>query len=116
MARRAGRGDRDRRPPRLVGRRRGAGRSTWTATTGAAPGTPSGTCIGLGRRRIAHIAGPLDQTASIDRLDGFRDVLPDIDPRLIAEGDFTPEGGARAMDGAAGALLPTSTRCSPPPT
>ncbi|WP_329137735.1 LacI family transcriptional regulator [Streptomyces sp. NBC_01476] len=52
---------------------------------------------GLGRRRIAHIAGPLDQTASIDRLDGFRDVLPDIDPKLIVEGDFTPEGGARAM-------------------
>jgi DNA-binding LacI/PurR family transcriptional regulator len=54
--------------------------------------------IGLGRRRIAHIAGPLDQTASIDRLDGFRDVLPDIDPQLVAEGDFTPEGGARAME------------------
>ncbi|WP_405589187.1 LacI family DNA-binding transcriptional regulator [Streptomyces sp. NBC_01190] len=56
-----------------------------------------GHLLGLGRRRIAHIAGPLDQTASVDRLDGFRDALPDIDPRLIAEGDFTPEGGARAM-------------------
>ena len=33
----------------------------------------------------------------MDRLDGFRDVLPDNDPRLIAEGDFTPDGGARAM-------------------
>ncbi|MEC3997785.1 LacI family DNA-binding transcriptional regulator [Actinacidiphila sp. DG2A-62] len=53
--------------------------------------------LGLGRRRIAHIAGPLDQTASVDRLDGFRDVLPDADPRLIAKGDFTPEGGAAAM-------------------
>ena len=53
--------------------------------------------LGLGRRRIGHIAGPLDQTASVDRLDGFRDVLPDIDPRLIAEGDFTPDGGALAM-------------------
>ncbi|WP_328912761.1 MULTISPECIES: LacI family DNA-binding transcriptional regulator [unclassified Streptomyces] len=53
--------------------------------------------LGLGRRQIAHIAGPLDQTASVDRLDGFRDVLPDTDPRLIAEGDFTPDGGARAM-------------------
>ncbi|MEW2230318.1 substrate-binding domain-containing protein, partial [Streptomyces sp. NPDC007044] len=51
----------------------------------------------IGRRRIAHIAGPLDQTASVDRLDGFRDVLPETDPRMIAEGDFTPEGGARAM-------------------
>ncbi|MEE4542626.1 LacI family DNA-binding transcriptional regulator [Streptomyces sp. V4-01] len=53
--------------------------------------------LGLGRRRIAHIAGPLDQTASVDRLDGFRDVLPDNDPRLTAEGDFTPDGGAKAM-------------------
>ncbi|HEY5835211.1 LacI family DNA-binding transcriptional regulator [Streptomyces sp.] len=53
--------------------------------------------LGLGRRRVAHIAGPLDQTASVDRLDGFRDVLPETDPQLIAEGDFTPEGGARAM-------------------
>ncbi|MFJ2635283.1 LacI family DNA-binding transcriptional regulator [Streptomyces sp. NPDC087422] len=53
--------------------------------------------LGIGRRRIAHIAGPLDQLASVDRLDGFRDVLPETDPRMIAEGDFTPEGGARAM-------------------
>ncbi|WNI18528.1 LacI family DNA-binding transcriptional regulator [Actinacidiphila sp. ITFR-21] len=53
--------------------------------------------LGLGRRRIGHIAGPLDQTASEDRLDGFRDALPDIGPGLIVEGDFTPEGGARAM-------------------
>ncbi|WP_329173704.1 LacI family DNA-binding transcriptional regulator [Streptomyces sp. NBC_01477] len=54
--------------------------------------------LNLGRRRVGHIAGPLDQTASIDRLDGFRDVLPDIDPLLIAEGDFTPDGGSRAME------------------
>jgi DNA-binding LacI/PurR family transcriptional regulator len=53
--------------------------------------------LGLGRRRVAHIAGPLDQTASVDRLDGFRDVLPDAGPDMVAEGDFTPEGGARAM-------------------
>ncbi len=53
--------------------------------------------VSLGRRRIAHICGPLDQTASVDRLDGFRDVLLDADPRLIVEGDFTPDGGERAM-------------------
>jgi DNA-binding LacI/PurR family transcriptional regulator len=53
--------------------------------------------VGRGRRRIAHITGPLDQPASVDRLSGFRDVLPDTAPDLIAEGDFTPEGGARAM-------------------
>ncbi|MCX5151911.1 LacI family transcriptional regulator [Streptomyces sp. NBC_00320] len=52
-----------------------------------------------GRQRIAHIAGPLDQTSAVDRLDGYRDVLLDADPALIAEGDFTAEGGARAMAG-----------------
>ncbi|MFF1374763.1 LacI family DNA-binding transcriptional regulator [Streptomyces sp. NPDC058308] len=53
--------------------------------------------VGLGRARVAHITGALDQTSAVDRLDGFRDVLGDVDPRLIAEGDFTPAGGERAM-------------------
>lgn len=53
--------------------------------------------VGLGRTRIAHITGPLDQTSAVDRLDGFRDVMVDADPRLIAAGDFTPAGGERAM-------------------
>ncbi|MEW1724840.1 LacI family DNA-binding transcriptional regulator [Streptomyces sp. NPDC093109] len=53
---------------------------------------------GLGRRRIAHIAGPLDQTSALDRLDGYRDELaPGADPALIAEGAFTEESGALAM-------------------
>ncbi|MFD9905522.1 LacI family DNA-binding transcriptional regulator [Streptomyces sp. NPDC059063] len=52
---------------------------------------------GLGRTRIAHITGALDQTSAVDRLDGFRDVLPSADRRLVAEGDFTPAGGERAM-------------------
>ncbi|MDI3406650.1 LacI family DNA-binding transcriptional regulator [Streptomyces cavernicola] len=51
----------------------------------------------LGRERIAHITGPLDQTSAVDRLDGYRDVLPDADPALLAHGDFTPAGGERAM-------------------
>ncbi|MFK4068407.1 LacI family DNA-binding transcriptional regulator [Streptomyces sp. NPDC029674] len=53
--------------------------------------------VGLGRGRVAHITGALDQTSAVDRLDGYRDVLGDVDPRLIAEGDFTPGGGERAM-------------------
>ncbi|MGW1818368.1 LacI family DNA-binding transcriptional regulator [Streptomyces sp. NPDC002125] len=53
--------------------------------------------VSLGRRRIAHIAGPRDQTSALDRIDGYHDVLPDAGPELIADGDFTPEGGARAM-------------------
>ncbi|MGP4049840.1 LacI family DNA-binding transcriptional regulator [Streptomyces sp. 2A115] len=53
--------------------------------------------VGLGRKRIAHITGALDQTSAADRLDGFRDVMVDADPKLIVEGDFTPAGGERAM-------------------
>ncbi|MCB5165789.1 LacI family transcriptional regulator [Streptomyces bambusae] len=53
--------------------------------------------LARGRRSVAHISGPLDQTSAADRLGGYRDVLPDGDPGLVAEGDFTPSGGARAM-------------------
>ncbi|MFB7529976.1 LacI family DNA-binding transcriptional regulator [Streptomyces sp. NPDC056178] len=53
--------------------------------------------VSLGRRRIAHIAGPRDQTSALDRVDGYLDVLPGSDPALLVEGDFTVEGGARAM-------------------
>ncbi|MCX5094541.1 LacI family transcriptional regulator [Streptomyces sp. NBC_00365] len=55
--------------------------------------------VGLGRTRIAHITGALDQTSAVDRLDGFRDVMGEADPRLVVEGDFTPAGGERAMRG-----------------
>ncbi|TQK44349.1 substrate-binding family protein [Streptomyces sp. SLBN-118] len=53
--------------------------------------------ITLGRSRIATITGPMDQTASVDRLHGYHDMLMDADPKLIAKGDFTEAGGARAM-------------------
>ncbi|MFF8690776.1 LacI family DNA-binding transcriptional regulator [Streptomyces sp. NPDC015144] len=53
--------------------------------------------VSLGRHRIAHIAGPRDQTSALDRIDGYRDVLPGADPAMVADGDFTAEGGARAM-------------------
>ncbi|MGW6982075.1 LacI family DNA-binding transcriptional regulator [Streptomyces sp. NPDC054932] len=53
--------------------------------------------LAQGRRRIAHIAGPLDQTSAADRLSGYRDALASAGPELFAEGDFTPAGGARAM-------------------
>ncbi|MET7683498.1 LacI family DNA-binding transcriptional regulator [Streptomyces sp. NPDC005423] len=52
--------------------------------------------VGLGRTRIAHITGALDQTSAVDRLDGFRDVMADADPRLIVESDFTAGGGEHA--------------------
>jgi DNA-binding LacI/PurR family transcriptional regulator len=53
--------------------------------------------LSLGRERIATVTGPLDQTSSVDRLDGYYDILMDADPRLVSEGDFTEAGGARAM-------------------
>ncbi|MFF1693236.1 LacI family DNA-binding transcriptional regulator [Streptomyces sp. NPDC058257] len=53
--------------------------------------------VGMGRRRIGTVTGPLDQASAIDRLDGYRDVLPDSPPQLIAEGDFTLRGGADAI-------------------
>lgn len=55
--------------------------------------------VSLGRRHIATIAGPLNQAAAIDRLDGYCDVLIDPPPQLIAEADFTLQGGADAMAG-----------------
>ncbi|AEN13685.1 MULTISPECIES: LacI family DNA-binding transcriptional regulator [unclassified Streptomyces] len=53
--------------------------------------------VSLGRRHIAHIAGPRDQTSALDRIEGYHDVLPDADPALTVVGDFTADGGARAM-------------------
>ncbi|MGW7097901.1 LacI family DNA-binding transcriptional regulator [Streptomyces sp. NPDC054883] len=53
--------------------------------------------LARGRRCVGHIAGPLDQTSAIDRLDGYRDVLVAGDPALVEAGDFTTAGGARAM-------------------
>ncbi|MFF5104104.1 LacI family DNA-binding transcriptional regulator [Streptomyces sp. NPDC000134] len=51
----------------------------------------------LGRTRVAHITGPLDQTSAADRLAGYRDVVGEAAPGLVARGDFTPGGGERAM-------------------
>ncbi|MEC4020158.1 LacI family DNA-binding transcriptional regulator [Streptomyces sp. H27-D2] len=55
--------------------------------------------ITRGRKRIAVITGPLDQTSALDRLDGYQDALAlrEADPLLVAQGDFTAEGGERAM-------------------
>lgn len=54
-----------------------------------------------GRRRIAVLTGPLDQTSALDRLHGYRDALAASgltpDPALTADGGFTAEGGERAM-------------------
>ncbi|MFF2325560.1 MULTISPECIES: LacI family DNA-binding transcriptional regulator [unclassified Streptomyces] len=60
-----------------------------------------GHLVSRGRRAIATITGRLDVYGAQRRLDGYRKgVLAaglEPDERLIASGDFTEEGGARAM-------------------
>ncbi|MBC2905031.1 LacI family DNA-binding transcriptional regulator [Streptomyces cupreus] len=57
--------------------------------------------LSRGRREIAHITGRLDVYGAQRRVDGYRDALRDagrtVDERLIEPGDFTEEGGRRAM-------------------
>ncbi|MEU0090992.1 LacI family DNA-binding transcriptional regulator [Kribbella sp. NPDC006257] len=51
-----------------------------------------------GHRRIGIITGPIDTPGGVDRLAGYHDVLGEADPRLVANGDYTQDSGARAMD------------------
>jgi LacI family transcriptional regulator len=57
--------------------------------------------LGLGRRRIAMLTGPLEYGCNQDRLEGYRGALGEaglrFDQRLVREGDFTETGGARAI-------------------
>jgi len=54
--------------------------------------------LGLGRTRIATIAGPQDMVAGIDRLNGYRGELRESRRRsIVAVGDFTRDSGAAGM-------------------
>ncbi|MGW0844562.1 LacI family DNA-binding transcriptional regulator [Streptomyces sp. NPDC002787] len=57
--------------------------------------------IERGRTRVATITGRLDVYGAQRRIDGYREALEDagreVDERLIVPGDFTEEGGRRAM-------------------
>lgn len=54
-----------------------------------------------GRRTVATITGPLDMYVARSRLEGYRGAVEDAgfgrDEALVAAGDFTEEGGRRAM-------------------
>jgi LacI family transcriptional regulator len=56
--------------------------------------------VQLGRQRIATITGPLDQTAGMDRKEGYIQALRDrnrsIDENLISVGDFSQVSGYHA--------------------
>ena len=50
-----------------------------------------------GRTRIAHIAGPLGNSDSAERLQGYRDALgSEADPALVVQGDFSVAAGRAA--------------------
>ncbi|MFH9858447.1 LacI family DNA-binding transcriptional regulator [Streptomyces sp. NPDC017202] len=57
--------------------------------------------LARGCRRIGHITGRLDVYGAQRRVDGYRDALLDaghgVDELLVVQGDFTEEGGQRAM-------------------
>jgi DNA-binding LacI/PurR family transcriptional regulator len=57
--------------------------------------------LSRGRRTVEHITGRLDVYGAQRRVDGYRDALRDagrpVDEQLIEQGDFTEEGGRRAM-------------------
>ncbi|MFI8092628.1 LacI family DNA-binding transcriptional regulator [Streptomyces sp. NPDC086080] len=58
--------------------------------------------LGRGRRSIAHITGRLDVYGAQRRTDGYREALREagheVDELLIEPGDFSEEGGRRAME------------------
>ncbi|MGW4724974.1 LacI family DNA-binding transcriptional regulator [Streptomyces sp. NPDC004291] len=57
--------------------------------------------VGRGRSRIATVTGPLDMYVARARLGGYRAGLTEAglapDEELVSAGDFTEEGGRRAM-------------------
>ena len=67
----------------------------------AASGVAVQHLVDLGYKRIATITGLPQHTSGIDRIEGYRKTLIEnglpVDERLIAEGDFTEEGGYLAM-------------------
>ncbi|GHE97562.1 hypothetical protein GCM10014715_62230 [Streptomyces spiralis] len=71
--------------------------------------------VELGRKRIGHISGVLDQTSAVDRLDGYRDVMAGAAPGWSWRATSRPPAASAAC-GNSWTAAPTSTRCSPPTT
>ncbi len=59
----------------------------------------AGHLLRRGCRRIATIAGPVDMSAGVDRLIGFREAMGEaFAPERVAHGDFTVAGGVAAAE------------------
>lgn len=58
--------------------------------------------LGLGRKRIAAIIGPKDDTVTVDRLKGYKRALEEngivFSESLVGNGDFSEAGGYEAMN------------------
>jgi DNA-binding LacI/PurR family transcriptional regulator len=53
--------------------------------------------LGLGRRSIGIITGPLDTSGGVDRLAGYTDVLGQVDPRMVVTAEYMQHSGEAAM-------------------
>lgn len=55
--------------------------------------------VSIGRKRVAHLAGPQHMRAANERAQGFVEALVEagLEPGPIVSGDFTMRGGAEAM-------------------
>jgi DNA-binding LacI/PurR family transcriptional regulator len=89
-------------PTVLLGRRSGEESVTYVDAdnTGGARGAVAH-LLGLGRRSIATITGPLDMYVAQCRLRGYREALEragaESRPAWTVEGDFSADSGRRAM-------------------
>ncbi|MEU3692690.1 LacI family DNA-binding transcriptional regulator [Streptomyces narbonensis] len=89
-------------PAVLNGRRREDERVSFVDSDNTGAGrTAVAHLAARGRRSVATITGPLDMYVARCRLDGYREGLAEAglapDEALVANGDFTEEGGRRAM-------------------
>lgn len=68
----------------------------------SAPGVAElvGHLVGLGHRRVAHVAGPPGYVHTLERIAAWRDALAEagLPEGPLLTGDFTYEGGCRAAD------------------
>nr|WP_229702984.1 LacI family DNA-binding transcriptional regulator [Streptomyces albiflavescens] len=77
-----------------VARRAGVSKSTVSRVVNGEPKVRAAVAERI-RKAVAELG--YVHRGGLDRLDGYRDVLLDAPPPLIAEGDYTLQGGADAM-------------------